>query len=538
MAAFEHTLLIVLLVSGLAVVGRWLPWPLLITYLLGGVAAAFLPGFPRLALDPEFFFLCFLPPLIFADGWLMPIRELLRAKRPILFLAIGLVVFTTFGVGLVAHWLVPALPFAMALALGAIVSPTDAVAVNAATEHLRVPARLTTVLNGESLMNDATGLVAFKFALAAVVAGTFSLGHALVNFSYVALVGFGVGLAAAYGIGRLRDLLRHLHASDALIETTLSLVTPYAAYLLAERLQASGILAVVAAGLYSGWRDPVRMDAETRQTANGVWSLLIFWLNGIAFVLLGLQFPTILSAVRHEFTVPHLLGLTAAVAGAAMAARLIWIYPAAYLPFLIPSVRRSEKPAGPRAILVVGWAGMRGTVTLAAALSIPFLVRDGVPFPERDLVIFLAFGVIVSTLAIQGTTLEWLIRRLGIHGDEDRPKEERLARMTAVEAGLTTLRDLEAAATTPDQLAALGLVIAEYESRLSALTAEGETKASARRRRQAGQHYRLAALQAERVALNDLWLSGAIIDDVHHPLQALLDHEETLLAGTPEAEPS
>jgi CPA1 family monovalent cation:H+ antiporter len=280
------------------------------------------------------------------------------------------------------------------------------------------------------------------------------------------------------------------------------------------------------------------MDAETRQTANGVWSLLIFWLNGIAFVLLGLQFPGILAAVRNEFTIPHLLGLTAAVAGAAMLTRLIWIYPAAYLPFLLPSVRRREQPPGPRALLVVGWAGMRGTVTLAAALSIPFLVRDGVPFPERDLVIFLAFGVIVSTLAIQGTTLEWLIRRLGIEGDEDRPKEERLARMTAVEAGLTALRDLEAAAATPDQLAALGLVVAEYESRLSVLTAEGETKASARRRRQADRHYRLAALQAERRALNELWRRGAIIDDVHHPLTALLDHEETLLAGTREAEPA
>jgi len=269
-----------------------------------------------------------------------------------------------------------------------------------------------------------------------------------------------------------------------------------------------------------------------------VWSLVLFWLNGIAFVLLGLQFPALFAAVRGHYTLAQLGGFTAAVAGTAMAARLVWVFPSGYAPFLLPKVRRTERLPSPAAVLVIGWAGMRGTVTLAAALSIPLLLPDGSPFPGRDIVIFLAFGVIATTLLLQGTTLEPLIHRLGLREDENRPKEERLARMTAVEAGLTTLRDLEAAATTPDQLAALGLVIAEYESRLSALTAEGETKASARRRRQAGQHYRLAALQAERVALNDLWLSGAIIDDVHHPLQALLDHEETLLAGTPEAEPS
>ena len=412
-----------------------MPWPQLITYLAGGVAIAYVRAFPRFGLDPGFFFLCFLPPLIFSDGWLMPIRELLKAKRPILLLAVGLVAFTTLAVGLVAHALVPGLPLAMAFALGAIVSPTDAVAVNAATEHLRVPARMTTILNGESLMNDATGLVAFKFALAAVVAGTFSLRQAALEFSLLSVGGFAVGLAVGYAIGRLRDLLRHLQASDAMIETTLSLMTPYAAYLLSERLQVSGILGVVAAGLYSGWRDPVRMDAETRQNAYGVWTLLIFWLNGIAFVLLGLQFPSLFAAVSHQFTIAQLLGMTAAVAGTAIVARIFWVFPGTYLPFLFPGVRRTEKPSPPRSVLVVSWAGMRGTVTLAAALSIPMFLEDGSPFPGRDIVIFLAFGVIATTLLLQGTTLEALIKRLGIQEDEDRPREERLARMTAVEAG-------------------------------------------------------------------------------------------------------
>jgi CPA1 family monovalent cation:H+ antiporter len=188
-------------------------------------------------------------------------------------------------------------------------------------------------------------------------------------------------------------------------------------------------------------------------------------------------------------------------------------------------------------VFVVGWAGMRGTVTLAAAMSIPLLMPDGSPFPGRDIVIFLAFGVIATTLIVQGSTLETVIRRLGIHGDEDRPKEERLARMTAVEAGLNTLRAFENAATSADQNAALGLAIAEYEQRLAVLTAEGETQKSAHRRRVAGHHYHSAALKAERKALDDLWRSGAIIDEVHRPLQQLLDHEESMLrALAPEAE--
>ena len=531
MVDFEHALILLLLVAGLSVVGRWLPWPQLITYLLGGVGAALLPSFPRITLDPGFFFLCFLPPLLFSDGWLMPLREFAKARRPILLLAIGLVTFTTLTVGLVAHWLVPGLPLAMAFALGAIVSPTDAVAVSAITERLRVPARLSTILNGESLMNDATGLVAFKFALAAMVAGTFSFRQAALEFSFLAAGGFGIGLAVGYGIGRLRDLLLRVHASDTMIEVTLSLMTPYAAFLTADLFGVSGVLAVVAAGLYSGWRDPVRMDAETRQTAFGVWSLVIFWLNGIAFVLLGVQFPRLFAAVSGHYSTPALIGFSVAVTGAAIAARLVWVFPSAYLPFLVPAIRRKETLPPRAAVVALGWAGMRGTVTLAAALSIPLFLPDGAPFPGRDIVIFLAFGVIAGTLLVQGTTLEPLIHRLGLREDENRPKEDRLARRTAVEAGLKALRLLADTATTSEQNAALGQVIGEYEQRLAVLTAGGETRKSAHRRRHANHEYRSAALQAERKALDDLWRDGRIIDEVHRPLQQLLDHEESLLRG-------
>ena len=531
MLAFEHALILLLLIASLSVIGRWLPWPQLITYLLGGVGAALVPAFPRLELDPGFFFLCFLPPLLFSDGWLMPLREFVRARRAILTLAIGLVIFTTLEVGLVAWWLVPGLPLAMAFALGAIVSPTDAVAVNAITERLKVPARLTTILNGESLMNDATGLVGFKFALAAVVAGSFSVGQMVAEFSLGALGGFALGLAVGYLIGKLRDLLQRLHSADAYIEITLSLMTPFAAYLSAEALGVSGVLAVVAAGLYSGWRDPIRMDVESRQSAYAVWDLLLFWLNGIAFVLLGLQFPSLLAAVHGHYSMVQLAGFTAIVAGTAMAARLVWVFSSVYLPFIVNRV--CARQARPASALVLGWAGMRGTVTLAGALSIPLVLPGGAPFPGRDIVIFLAFGVIAVTLLVQGTTLERIILRLGLREDDTRAQEERLARTSAVEAGLLALRALQAEANTPDHQAALGQVIGEYEHRLAALTAEGETRTSARRRRRAGHGYRSAALRAERLTVDELWRSGRIADEVHRPLQQLLDHEESMLRAAP-----
>ena len=329
----------------------------------------------------------------------------------------------------------------------------------------------------------------------------------------------------------MRDALKFLQVSDPLIEITLSLLTPFAAYLAAEFLGVSEILAVVAAGLYSGWRDPVRMDVETRQTTFAVWGLTLFWLNGVAFVLLGLQFPSLLAAVRDHYSVGQLVGFTAGVATTAMLARFVWVYSGVYLPFLSPGVCAS--PARRATALTISWAGMRGTVTLAGALSIPLLLPDGTPFPGRDITIFLAFGVIAATLLVQGTSLERLIRRLHLREDDSRAQEEHLARTSAVEAGLKVLRSLEAAAATPEQSAALGHVAAEYEHRLAALAAEGETRTSARRRRRAEHHYRTAALEAERHTVNDLWRRGVIADEVHRPLQQLLDHEEAMLRAGP-----
>ena len=530
MIAFQQALVLLLLTTALSIGARWVPWPRPITYVMGGIAFALVPSFPRLTLEPGFFFLCFLPPLLFSDGWLMPLRELAKAKRPIITLATGLVVLTTLGVGFVAHWLIPTLTLPMAFALGAVVSPTDAVAVSAITRTMKVPTRLTIVLSGESLMNDATGLVLFKFALAAIMVGTFSLHAAALDFLRLAAGGLAMGFVVAYAAGKLRDFLIRVHSADPLVEITLSLLTPYAAYLAAQSIGVSGILSVVVAGLYSGWRDPVKMDAATRQTTWIVWSTVLFWLNGLAFVLLGLQFPTLLHAVEGYFSVAHLIGFVAAIGGAAIVLRMVWIFPSAYLPFLLSAkVRKAEDRPSWQSVLVAGWAGMRGTVTLAAALSIPLTLPDGVAFPGRDLVIFVAFGVIVATLLIQGTTLGWLIRRLGLHEDGMRQREERVARTTAVDAGLRVLRGFEAAATSAAKKGALSHVLAEYEQRLSELVAQGDTRAHARDQRATEKHFRFAALEAERHAIDDLWRRDVIADDVHRPLQQLLDHEEAML---------
>ncbi len=537
MASFEHALVLLLAIAGLTVVAGFVPVPRPIVYALGGIGLAYLPGFPAIALEPGFFFLCFLPPLLFSDGWLMPLREFRQARRPILILATGLVVLTTLIVGWVAHALVPGLPWPMALALGAVVSPTDAVAVDAITERLNVPRRVTIVLKGESLMNDATGLVGFKFALATAAVGTFSLRGALTEFVLLSLGGFAVGLVVGYGVGLVRDILLRAHRSDPLIEITLSLLTPYAAYLAGEASHVSGILAVVAAGLYSGWRDPVRMSPETRQLAWSVWETVLFWLNGVAFVLLGLQLPELIASVNGTFSWPALVGYALAISAAAMALRVAWFFPGAYLPFVFSRrVRETEsRPAWP-AVFIGGWAGMRGAVTLAAALSIPLLLPSGAPFPARGIVIFLSFGVIATTLLVQGTSLAWIIRRLGVRGDGLLEREEHLARTAAVRAGLDVLRGIEPTISAPEQKSALGHVVAEYEQRLAELVEEGTKRENARELRDSERRYRLAALDAERRTVDDLWRRRSITDEVHRPLQHLLDHEETMLRSAMPAE--
>jgi CPA1 family monovalent cation:H+ antiporter len=277
------------------------------------------------------------------------------------------------------------------------------------------------------------------------------------------------------------------------------------------------------------------MDVETRQTAWTIWVAFLYWLNGLAFVLLGLQLPGLFRSVTAHYPTGAVLGMMFAIAAATMAFRIVGVFPGIGLPSVLSRGRRPAGETAPtgREMIVAGWAGIRGAVTLAAALSIPLTLPDGSPFPGREIVIFMAGGVVIVTLVLQGTTLEWLIRRLGLREDDTARNEEHLARRAAVGAGLQVLRDLQTATPAPGEADALRHVIIEYERRLSELVAEGESQVTARRMRAAEKRFRLAALEAERHALDGLWREDAITDDIHRPLQQLLDHEESMLRAHP-----
>lgn len=524
--AIVLSLLLAVVLVGVAARRIAVPLPFLL--IAAGLALGLSGWFPAIRLDPELFFALFLPPLLYADGWLTNLREFRAALRPILLLSIGLVVFTTVGVGLVVHALIPKIPLAVAFAFGAIVSPTDAVATTAITGRLSVPIRIPAILNGESLVNDASGLVAFKFALAAALAGEFLPSAALVEFGRVAIGGVAIGLAVGWLSSRLRSWLERFGESDALLEVALSLLTPFAAWIAAETFELSAVLSAVAAGLYNGWSDPLRMSAAVRATAWSAWSIVLFVLNGLVFLLLGLELPRLVEELSGAWWAE--LALYAAIVSAlVMALRIVWVFPGAYLPrWLFRRIREREPEPGWRSVFVVAWAGLRGAVTLAAALSIPLTLADGSPFPARGYVIFLAASVIVVTLTVQGLTLPWIIRRLRVQDDGRLVAEERAARLAVARAGLVRLAEVAPADDGCAREVAARIAI-ELEERIERLEADGSraTPAIARRRRE--RELRQSVLAAKRAEAIEQYRQRRINDDTLRRLQADLDLEEARL---------
>ena len=433
MPAIELVLELLVGVAVLALVARQLHVPYPIVMVVGGLLLALvpIPGEPRVVLDPRLVFLVFLPPLIYSAGWSTSLRDFKANLRPIGLLSIGLVIATTIGIAVVAHALVPGMSWPVAFVLGAIVSPTDAIAATTILQRLGAPRRIVAGLEGESLVNDATGLIALKYALLAVT-GSFVLELAGGDFVKAGAGGVAVGLGLAFLLTELQARIE-----DPVVEITLSFIVPYGIYLVAERLGVSGVLAVAAAGIYSGRRSAVTISAATRLQAYGVWETAIFILNGLAFILIGLQLPSILEGLRGGWSAGQLALYAAGVAIAVVAIRFLWVFPATYLPrFLIPAVRRRDPYPGWRNVTVVAWTGMRGVVSLAAALSIPFAV------PYRDLILFLTFCVILVTLVLQGLSLPPLMRLLGVAADDGALREEAEAREQAVEAALARLEQL------------------------------------------------------------------------------------------------
>ncbi|MSR46218.1 MAG: Na+/H+ antiporter [Planctomycetes bacterium] len=402
-----------------------------IVWVLAGLALSLVPGLPEVDLNPDWVFLLVLLPLLHAQAWGTSWKEFRSHLRTISLLAVGLVLFTTAVVAWAAKLVVPDWPWAAALAFGAIVSPPDALAVSAIAGRLRLPRRIVTILEGESLVNDATGLVAYRLALGAVASGSFALSDAAGDFLFVAVGGIAVGLIVGFGIAAIFRRVK-----DASIAIALSLVAPYLAYLLAERCHVSGVLAVVAEGIVLGTLASEVLSATARLEGFGFWQMVVFILNGVAFLVIGLQLPSVTSEVCKDESWATLVLDAGVVIAAAIAARNVWMILSGLCYRALHSMHLAmHRPLPWRHTAVIGWAGMRGDVSLAAASALPRASSDTPGFPCRELIVFMTFAVILGTLVVQGTSMPWFIRKLGVATDgveeEEREREARVATATA-----------------------------------------------------------------------------------------------------------
>ena len=520
----EPVVLLLVLVATLVIVANKFAIPYPVLLVLGGLALSFVPFLPVIRLDPELVFFFFLPPLLYPAALFTSWRDFRRNLRPILFLAIGLVLVTTTVVAWVAHSCINGLPWAAAFSLGAIVSPPDAIAAEAVLKRLRVPAQIEAVLAGESLVNDATALVAYQFAVAAMVTGHFSLGNASVRFVLVALGGVALGLVVAMSVRWV-----HRQLDDPPVQITISLMTPFAAYLLAERAHVSGVLATVAAGVYLGWHSTA-LSARFRLQAQAVWEMIAFLLNGFIFVMIGLQLPGILRALSQE-PFSRLATYAVLISATVVAVRIGWVFVATYLPWLLGTKRPRQDLLPWRHAVLVAWAGMRGVVSLAAAFALPLVLNDGSPFPGRSYILFLTFCVILTTLVFQGLTLPFLIQKLGVRDDGAIDNEERSARLQANEAAVDFVEQKAREEHLPEDV--MARVRAEYCDRIAQLNAcannsgnrGGEIATPAYQRLQCG------ALRIERQTIIALRDSQKINDVALRRIQRDLDLAEARLTG-------
>jgi len=468
----EFILICLVAVALLAIVARKirLPYPILLT--LGGVVLALIPGLPSITLEPRLVFDLFLPPLIYPAAVYTSWRDFRTNLRPILFLAIGLVLLTMTAIAFLFHSLV-GLPLAVGFVFGAIISPPDAVAALAVTQHLRVPRKIIVILEGESLVNDATSFISFRFAVAAVMTGSFSLAQAAEQFALVATGGIAVGLAVGWLATQVQRRL-----DDPPVQTMFSLLTPYIAYFTGEKLHVSGILAVVIAGMYYGWRAPGILSGRMRLQALPVWEMVVFILNGVLFMLIGLELPQVVHALAPS-SPGEVVKLALLVLSAIVLVRFVWMFGASYLPRLLSRRFRHESPVPWQHNALIAWTGMRGADSLAGALAIPFALPTGEPFPGRDLILLLTFCVIFGTLVLQGLTLSPLVRWLRVVDDHVTEKEERQARLNANEAALArldTMKSLNRA--RPETVERLR---SEYLDRIEQLRSEAAPGESASR---------------------------------------------------------
>jgi monovalent cation/hydrogen antiporter len=432
-------LLLLLFVVVFGVLSKKLRTPYPIVMVVGGLLLSLVPSVPRIELNPDLVFLVILPPLLYSAAWQTSWREFSYNLVSILFLAFGLVTFTVLGVTGLSHWFLPWFDWRMGVVMGAVVAPTDAIAATSIAKRVGLPKRIVDILEGESLLNDATALLALEFGLVLLTGGvtpTFTFG--LLRLLYLTTIGILVGLA----IGAIVHAIEH-RIDDGPIEIALSILTPYVAYLTADALHASGVLAVVVCGLYLSRQSSHFFSPAVRLQAWAVWESLTFVLNGLVFVLIGLQLHYVLSSIR-DYRLQTLIGYAAVFSAFLILLRLIWTFPGAYAATLIRRhvFHQHEPMPGARRLFVIGWTGMRGVISLAAAIALPQTFENGTPFTQRSMIVFLAFSAILVTLVLQGLTLPPLIRALGLAGSSaSHSAEDREARRTILTAALQYLDD-------------------------------------------------------------------------------------------------
>jgi Na+/H+ antiporter len=513
MVTLEIILLLLAASAALELLARKIHVPRPTLLICGGLLLALLPGLPVPPLDPDVLFLIFIPPLLYWNARGTSLRDLRANFRSIGLLAFGLVIATICAVALVAHSLTPKMTWASAFTLGAIVSPPDVIAATAVTSRMNVSRQISTILGGEGLLNDATALVAYRMAVAAQLSGQFSAARAALQLLWAGGGGILIGLLVGWLVGKLRAAVENLPAVD----NTVSLLTPFIAFIPAERVGVSGVLSVVTAGLYLSRQGSKILSAATRIQVRSMWTMVTFLLEGLVFIITGLELPRVTAAVRLYGLWPA-IEYTAIISAVCIAIRLIWVFPNAYLPRILMR-RLGRKTDWPpwRGVLFIGWAGIRGADSLVIALALPR------PFPGRALIIFITFGVILVSLVVQGITLEPLIRLLRLPSDDTALIEEREARRRAVEAGLKQIEG-ETGAVTEEMRE-------RHAHRAHRYGEPGDDEAEAdRKKREEYRRLRLKMLEGEREELIRLRDENVIGDDVVHRIEAGLDLEEMLLA--------
>ena len=498
------------------------PYPILLV--LGGLALGFIPGVPTLQLPPELVLIAFLPPLLYSAAFFTSLRELRENIRPIGTLAIGLVLVTMTAVAVVAHAMVDDMSWGAAFVLGAVVAPTDPLAASAIMRRLGVPRRAITIVEGESLVNDGTALVLYRVAVTAAVAGTFSVWEASWRLVWSVVGGVAIGLIVGFLVAFVRRRI-----DNPPVEVTIALITGYLAFIPANAAQASGVLAVVTAGIYLGWRTPELTSFQTRLTGSAVWEIFTFVINAVLFALIGLQLPSILDALTG-YAGTKLVWWGVIVTGTVVVTRLVFVPVFTYLPKRFLGSFGGNNPAPPvNRSAVVAWAGMRGAVSLAAALAVPLTTNDGSSFPQRDLIVFLTFCVILGTLVFQGLTLPMLIRVLGVEADHLDEKEEAKARIKAADAAIARLSELESEDWVRDDTAERLRGLYGFRRNRFASRFDRDDDGAIEEQSLSYQRLRRELLDAERSELVNLRRNGVISSDVERRLHRDLDLEDARL---------